>query len=47
MYADKDKYGAFLQCLQCAFIFDIAEKTPAVSQVNSLVSKPKQAAVEV
>lgn len=42
MFLDKDRYGAYLHCVQCGFFHDLVENLPIASQVDGLVPRQKQ-----
>ena len=42
MYKDKDSFGAYLQCIQCGFMYDLPKESSAASQAEELASTQKQ-----
>ena len=44
MYLNRDRYGAFLECVQCGFNLDLEEGSPFTFQVKELPSRSGQVA---
>ncbi len=46
MYLNRDRYGAYLECLQCGLVHDLVEGSPHMSQVKKLLSRPEQVVIQ-
>ena len=46
MYLNRDRYGPYLECLQCGSNHDLEEGSPVTSQVKELPSRPEHVAIQ-